>query len=640
MTTIKFNEKQMKYGKNMVLAFASHVKAEADKVLASGSLKFALPSAMPTVGENAAMSGTSQFFSRTANCATEVGQVIVTMNTINNLTVYGNYGLAHGFATVTDMKQGTTKAKMMANTIELLLNFLGGGKGKDAYESPFEGDAWEQEGFHCVKVNPARAHEVFANLKKMGAEYTIKEVIHVGIDSAAITRMNSESTIDSDKKVKLVVVTGLPGIAELAGVTQLGRKNMEVQVNWAKKETVFLFDGKIAKLSDKQTGGEGSYVYKTKEGEERITLCDFHHLFRRSMFKKLISFGDGLRDFGVNEVQKINDEEIARIMNIFADYSQYKVADSILEIKGWWQTASDVSRKEQANAVVKGIPLAVSEADADIAKEEKAVQYKYLSNRMRLLLGSLERVSKTVISPEDKIRIIWGTLLTKNRAENKGQIAWDKVSDFASSIMPEEYALWVLDVTKDDPRVPHKTRDRIYNVGILKDADIVNLRNLKGAKVRFDKGMCWVNGRAAFKADTPIDGVFEIEVVEEKGNVRLFATCDIRSLIKVPAADKTSLCVYLQTSDNPTIIDETVDKVFDGEVIVKATKGNPLVIGKNDQILLSTHFQGKANRVNNKVINDEDGVTGTVQIAKKYEYIDNGKVRYGAFLLLENVKKI
>lgn len=650
---IKFNEKMVKNGEEMIVMISSHVKAEAEKVLASGSLKFELPSVYPVLGSVTNNSGTSQFMSRTANCTSEIGEVIVTMNVMQNFTVYGNYGLKHGFETIATMKtaQNAPLTKMMGNTMSLLLEWLGGGdKGNGTYVSPFEGDTWEENGFHCVRVNPTRAHEVFANLKKMGAEYTLEDTVQIGIDGATITRMNGESTIDSDKKVKLIVVTGLPGIAQLADITQMGRKDMGVSVDWTAGKSQFKFDGKLASLADKEVGASGSYkkIWKDKSGamHKHLWLCDFHHLFRRILFKKLDKFAAELCEYGVTNIQQFDAEEIARITNVLNSFGVIRqhIVDSIWEVKGWWQTASDVSRKEQANATgSKSIPLPVSKADIDISKEEKAIQYKHLSNRMRLYMDALQKVSKKVISPEDRIRLVWGVLLTKSRQENGGQIAWDKLSDFASSILPEEYALWVLDVMKDDPRVPKKTMDRIYPCGVMKDADIVNLRTLNGAKVHFQNGLCYCNGMVIFRCAEPIDDVFEIEIAEDEEGVRLFATHDIKSLIDVPAADHTTLCVYLQSKNDEEEIQKVIDAAMDGEVIVKAASGNPLiVVNGSGEIVLKASFQGKANRANNHTLNGTNGISGIVKIAKPYEFWDKKAQakRYSAFLLLEKVHEL
>lgn len=645
---IGFNAKMMENGDKMTSMISSHVKAEAEKVLATGSLKFELPSVYPVVNGAANESGTSQFLSRTVNCASEVGEVIVAMNATQNLTVFANYGLKHGFETVTDMiKAEQPLPRMMGETVRLLLEWLGGGKGK-GYVSPFEGDSWEADGFHCVKVSPQRAREVFERTKQLGLG--LQEIVQFGTDCAAVTRLNAESTIDSDKKVKLIVVVGLPGMANLAGITQMGRKDMEVFVDWkddAKRSFIKVNDKITTSLEASETGGDGSYKKswrdkETREWKKHLWLCDFLHLMRRSLFSKLHNFANELCEYGTSHVQQFDPKEITRITDVLNSFgpSQSQIIDTILEIKGWWQTASAVARQEikniQNGAAVSKDSLAFRKADIDIAKEEKAIQYKHLSNRMRLYIDALEKTTKRTLSPEDRVRLIWAVLFEQAKAFNEGEIAWDKLSDFPSSILPEEYALWILDVMRDDPRVPQKTRDRIYPCGIMKSADIVNLRNLRGAKVRFIDGICYCNGSAIFRCSAPLDGVFEIDIEEEQhGVVRLFATHDIRSLIKVPAANRHALCVYLQSKDNFEDINTIVNAALDGKVVIKATRGNPLFVVNGEKIVLKASFQGKANRANNLVVGGEQGVSGIVNIAKTFEFItDSGATRYSAFLLL------
>lgn len=656
MKKIQFNAKMMENGAKMVALVRSHVKAEAEKTLEKGNLKFELPSVYPAVTEAANESGTSQFFSRTVNCASEVGEVIVAMNATQNMTVFANYGLKHGFKTVTDMmKAEQPLPRIMGETVQLLLEWLGGGKGK-GYVSPFEGDAWEADGFHCVRVNPKRAREVFEHAKQLGLQ--LKEVVQFGTDCADVTRFNAESTIDSDKKVKLIVVVGLPGMEQLEGISQMGRKHMEVFVNWKEEKSFLKFNEKITSFEAPETGGDGSYKKswrdkKTGKWQKHLWLCDFLHLMRRSLFKKLNTFADELCEYGISHVQQLHPEEITRItdvLNSFFGHSQNQIIDTILEIKGWWQTASAVARQEiksiENGVTVTRDSLAFRKADIDIAKEEKAVQYRHLSNRMRLYLDALEKTTNRTLSPEDRIRLVWAVLFEQSKSFNEGEIAWDKLSDFTSSILPEEYALWVLDVMKEDPRVPQKTKDRIYPCGVMRSADIVNLRNLRGAKVRFLDGICYCNGSAIFRCNTPLEGIFEIDVEEdEHGDVRLFATHNIRSLIKVPAADKHSLCVYLQSRDNFEEINTVVDAALDGKVIIKATKGNPLFVVNGDEIVLKASFQGKANRANNLIINGEQGVSGIVNIAKTFEFTAEDSegettTRYSSFLLMEQVHKL
>lgn len=642
---IKFNEKMIVNGEKMVLAIGSHVRTEAEKVLASGSLKFELPSVYPVI-EAANESGTSQFLSRTVNCKSEVGEVIVAMNATQNLTVFANYGLQHGFSSIEEMmKAKQPLPRMMGETMQLLLEWLGG-KGKGGYQSPFEGDAWESDGFHCVKVNPKRAREVFEHAQKVGLE--LKEIKQFGTDCADVTRMNAESTIDNDKKVKLIVVVGLPGMEQLEGISQMSRKDMEVFVDWKDEERSFLkFNDKITSFEAPETGGDGSYKKswrdkETREWQRHLWLCDFLHLMRRSLFSKLHSFADELCEYGTSHVQQFCPAEIARITDVLNSFGPYQktVIDTILEIKGWWQTASAVARQEIKN-ITNGVTvskdsLAFIKADIDIAKEEKAIQYKHLSNRMRLYLDALEKTTKRTLSPEDRVRLIWGVLFEQSKAFNEGKIAWDKLSDFPSSILPEEYALWVLDVMRDDPRVPQKTRDRIYPCGVMRHADIVNFRNIRGAKVRFVDGICYCNSSAIFRCNAPLDGIFEIDIEEdENGGVRVFATHDIRSLIKVPAADKHALCVYLQSKDNFEDINTIVNAALDGKIVIKATKGNPLFVINGEKIVLKASFQGKANRANNLVVGGEEGTSGIVNIAKTFEFANSdGRMRYSAFLLL------
>lgn len=430
-------------------------------------------------------------------------------------------------------------------------------------------------------------------------------------------------------------------------------------------------------LQDKRLGGKYFNSYQEKivlrGGVKRMKLhmCDTPQVVWRILAGQFVPW---LKDIAVrfngDDIQKMFGDELKRIRKVGKKYQSYKFSQNkvfnfkteevIEDLKEELQTAFNASAAEQKrledNGSVEGLSKDLIGDQVDNEKRDLAEIVLRLQNKTRVMFDTLERVmsqttkTKIVISPADRIRLIWNMVLK----EHDGQINWKQVSSLPQTLLEPEYLLWVLDAFKGkakingkevdfDTLIPKFTRDKLRLEGTFRDMSPEEVQRLDGYKLPFNNGEFVFEGETKLSCDEPLTGTFDIKV-EEDGSI--FATHDIASLVVVPEADHKQVIVKLTSGDNQEIQSITKASMDADEIwLIKGSKGggNAIVIPNED---------GSVNTVGTYLLNDaavatqmlnikygdkkKNGLKGTVSFYKPIEYQSSEKqLRSTAFLAID-----
>lgn len=570
----------------------------------------------------------------------------------------------------------------------------------------------EAGGYQLVDVDPIRANEVIQQLLRLDVEKVkFAELLAACEDMAAVTRQSAECTIDTYKKPVLVVIAGIPGLDSLKrGVKYMSHDEMKLLVNWSRpvyegdvivspKNSVNLLvnDKYVVKRKDNKRfgpivldknglpftcyfdhhdlGGKNGESYQidvTNKYNQVIYkvlhLCDVNQRVRVKLFKQFLSWIQPLVDKYGSDVQCMLPQEIERIQEAVKKYNSFNgfnigLLDAIRAIGEEYQTAhtASVERQKEKLADLNGKSTIVIKDEVAQEKAEGGAILEALANKARVTFDCAERIlsekshSTVVISPADRVRIVWAVVID-NATDKNSVINWRSLGTLAQNLLGPEYLLWVLDAFKGQVRddngnivdfdtlVPKYTKDKVYPVGLLADATTEELLSLDGVTVPFSAGNAVdEDGEAFFRANVALDGDFVIRAEQdENGKVILFATHDIKSLVVVPKGDPRKVAVRLtaaETDETMAIVKaaNTADTVF-------LTRGNKIAVyGDNGLKTIGTYVTPKF-KAATMVLNidyDKDsvnvGVKGTVNFYKDYSYFNSKKNKWesSAFLILD-----
>lgn len=430
-------------------------------------------------------------------------------------------------------------------------------------------------------------------------------------------------------------------------------------------------------LQDKRLGGEHFESYQEKivlrGGVKRMKLhlCDTPQVVWRILAGQYVPW---LKDIAVrfngDDIQKMFAAEFKRIREVGKKYQSYrfptkkvfdfKTKEVIEDLKEELLTAFNASAAEQKkiefNGSTDGLSKELIGDQVDNEKRDLAEIVLRLQNKARVMFDTLEKVmskttnKKVVISPADRIRLIWNTVLK----EHNGQINWKQVSSLPQTLLEPEYLLWVLDAFKGkaeingkeidfDALIPKFTRDKLRLEGTFKDMSPEEVQRLDGYKLQFKNGEFAFEGETKLSCEEPLTGIFDIKVVDGE----VFAWHDVASLVTVPEADHKQVIVKLTSEDTPDAIQNISKTAMDAKEVwlIKGKKGggNAIVMPNED---------GSVEKVGTYLLNDaaistqmlnikygdtkKNGLKGTVSFYKPLDYKSNeGQLRSTAFLAID-----
>lgn len=581
--------------------------------------------------------GFAQFLHRTVAIDNEVGQVIVGFNPFNTTHAFAQALKDKGFNDINSaLNSDDATTKKMAQSVKDIFESLfsvKNSKGQvtkswfkdghkvEAYSSAIEETAEERDGQDIVHVNPLNAVAVINAAKKMDPALKLDEVIRFSVDMGAVKRMFGEKTIDSDKKVDATILAGIPLFEELSQVKQLGRKAMSVSLDWESRSARTSLGGNF--VTDKAVLLGERYLTENNRYQKPVGTFDYVQALRLPVFERLTVAANKIGGYRKNDVQRLPDSELAKISSVAAKFAAYDIKRVVSDIKQEWLTISSAIAGEMA-ALSTETNAVIAEAKADVLKADRNRLFGALSNKARLVFDSLEKVSGQKVSSADRVRLVWDVVLGVNPD-------WAKLSNIASSLLPEEYLLWVLEL--EDDRIVRTTKDAVKAVGALKGADV---SVLNGKKVRFNKGVASHNGAAFLVSDVELDGIFTI-VVEGKD---IFAAMDIKDVVKVPAANKEQVTVRTITVSEDEAVDKVISAASKGRIAMMFGSGNPLVSFTDDGDNVNIGgYVCRANKVSNQVFKgDGYGVIGRVTFAKVCAY-DSG-TKKTVFMIVDEVNSV
>ena len=431
-------------------------------------------------------------------------------------------------------------------------------------------------------------------------------------------------------------------------------------------------------LQDKRLGGkhfkswQEDIMLGAKPIRKKLHVCDTPQKVWRILAEPYVTWlGDIAIRFNGDDIQKMWAVEYKKIRKVGEAHQSYqfpndkafefKTAEVIQDLKEELQTAFSASTAKQREIAdegfVKGLGKDLIKDQVDAEKRSLAEIVGRIQNKARVMFDTLEKVmsevtkTKVVISPADRIRLIWNSILKK---ENGDKVNWKAVSSLAQTLLEPEYLLWVLDAFKGkatingkevdlDDLIPKFTRDKLRLEGTFKDMTPEEVQRLDGYKLPFENGEFVFEGEVKLSCDVPLKGTFDIKV--EDGNV--FAMHDIASLIVVPDADHKQVIVKLTSADNPEEIQKISKATMDaGEVwLVKGKKGGGNIIAIPNE-------DGSVETVGTYLLNDaaiatqmfnikygskkRNGLKGTACFYRPLEYKDKTeKWRSTAFLAID-----
>ena len=606
--------------------------------------------------------GIAQFLHRTIAVANEVGTVITAFNAWITVQIAAKILIDAGFETVSEAEKSTDKLfSILAGTIRLLFEsharqmeemdiILRPRAVGRSYKSPIE-TGKKQHGWKIVRISSKISREIEQSICAIDEILYLDEVYQIALDQSSNKRLSGELTIDSDKKPSPLVIAGILGLSALSEIQQMGKRKMEVKVEWngtpdiARHDSVMLYSEKVA--NDSIIGLNGSYDLfdpnkpNDEENKHEIQLLDFVQMLRTAPFQRLTVWAQRIGHLFEDNVQQLPQEELARINACVIKYRESGILAALEALKQEWQTATSTSRAEIKKAgKIKNL-LRRQNAEKR-AKADRKLQLDALSNKARL---TFEKAG--VSDAAERVRLVWAVTLNDNRKAHGGQVSWEELSDIPESLLPEEFAVWFYDfmgTTGDD--VKNVTRDIIKPCGVLKFATEEQLNKLNGCKVKFEKGVAYSNGKPFMYSNVPLNGVFDIKVEDGK----MFAEHDIVSLVEVPAATTTSNFVKLQSVKTEEEITKISDSIMAAdEIFIGKGEGNPLYSvnnGKYSRIANYVCPKENVSKCANMALNvswtntvQHPGLCGKATFVKVHQYQDKeGLFWFTAFAVLEECR--
>lgn len=654
---LEINSKIVKSAKNWIETIVENWRDDAVAAIEREEFKAETKSVWTLPGK---FNGIAQFLHRTIAVANEVGVVITAFNAWITVQIAAKILLDAGFETVTEAEKSTNKLfSILAGTIRLLfesharqmeeMGIIRPRAVGRSYKSPIE-TGKKNRGWKIVRISSKISREIEKAICAIDEILYLDEVYQIALDQSSNKRLSGELTIDSDKKPSPLVIACILGLSALAEIQQIGKRKMEVKVEWngtsdvARRDSVLLYNDKPA--NDNIIGLKGSYdLFDPNSHDENnkhdIQLLDFVQMLRTAPFQRLTAWAQRIGHLFEDNIQQLPQEELERINACAIKHNASGIIVALKALKQEWQTATSTSRSEIKKAgKIKNL-LRRQNAEKR-AKADRKLQLDALSNKARL---TFEKAG--VVDAATRVRLVWAVTLDDNRKAHGGQIVWEELSDIAESLLPEEFAIWFYDfmgTTGDD--VKNVTRDVVKLCGVLKFATEEQLNKLDGCKIKFEKGVAYNNGEPFMYSNVPLNGVFDIKVEDGK----MFAEHDIVSLVEVPTATTTSNFVKLQSVETEADIAAICDSIMAAdEIFIGKGEGNPLYSvsnGKYNKIANYVCPKEGISKCANMALNvswtntvQHPGLCGKATFVKVHQYQDKeGLFWFTAFAVLEECR--
>lgn len=623
----------------------------------------------------------------------EVGQVITAFNVWITVQICAEILLKNGYETVEAAISSPNKmCNYVANSVKnfmhiyrrQLRNVLGDAaidiaqaEGR-SYKSPVKKEE-NKDGWTVIRISSKVSREIEKQILALDDVLYLDELYQVALDQSSNKRLSGELTIDTTKKPSILVIAGILGLLAMQDIKQIGKGSMEVAFAWndikqgehvitKKGYPRLLYKGKDIVTSeyhgqkygfiptlnckpcdfdDLRIGGQGSW-YEEKNGDACLQFCDYVQILKRPLFKMLCEWADRMGNkFTEENVRRLSETELNKIFAIAKQLKETGVVNALVSLKGEWQTATNTARKEEE--AVAGWWNKTRKINAlEQAKADKRMQMSALSNKARLMFASAEEINGIKISAADKMRLLWAAVL----GNNEDDIEWESISGIVTSLLPAEFALWLIDAFGNEPGSKTVTRDKLTVCGPLKSATDQQLLRLDGCKMKFVDSTAYLNGKAiAYAVTEGLDGIHTVRAISEDGTTKLFVEIPLVDLIEIPEVDITQNFIKLQTAKNEKDIKTVVNKMMTAdEVFVAQGVGNPLCTIDNaghitkigSYLCLKENQSPVANRVFNIDWHNKPGhpgICGKPAFVKIHEYVDNKNQHcWTAFTVLEECR--
>ena len=624
----------------------------------------------------------------------EVGQVITAFNVWITVQICAEMLIRNGYETVEAAVASPNKmcnyvANSIANFMRIYRRNLRDALGDAAtdiaqaegrsYKSPIKKDG-AKDGWTVIRISSKVSREIEKQILALDDVLYLDELYQVALDQSSNKRLSGELTIDTTKKPSILVITGILGLLAMQDIKQIGKGNMEVAFAWndikqdedvitPKGHPRLLYKGedivtseyggqkygfiptldcKPCDFDDRRVGGKGSWYEEKKNGDVCLQFCDYVQILKRPLFQMLCEWTDRMGNkFTEENVRRLSETELNKIFTTAERFKETGVVNALVSLKGEWQTATNTARKEE-EAAAKWWNQTRKINALEQAKADKRMQMSALSNKARLTFAAAEEINGVKISAADKMRLLWAAVL----GNNEDDIKWESISGIVTSLLPAEFALWLIDAFGNEQGSKTVTRDKLTVCGPLKSATDKQLLRLDGCKMKFVDSIAYLNEKAiAYAATEGLDGVHTVRAISEDGTTKLFVEIPLVDLIEVPEVDITQNFIKLQATKNEKDIKDVVNKMMTAdEVFVAQGVGNPLCtidnagqITKIGSYLCLTEKQSPvANRVFNIDWHNKQGhpgVCGKPAFVKIHEYVDTKKQHcWTAFAVLEECR--
>ena len=478
-------------------------------------------------------------------------------------------------------------------------------------------------GMEYVKVELVDVKACFERAANIAACLPLADVIAFCRDAEAIKRFYGEYTIDATKKPE-DFLREKPFFDYMKNVAQRGRKELSVSVD--RKGNRVVVEGaelgvKVGENGQKQklltvVRDKSGKVVEREDGRGYMYRFDCVDLFQEVRAEA----AEYLRELGELclqvPVQKLPSSEMAEIKAV-KDKMSKTVMPAIALQKEIWMSMSAAIQKQRRELENKyGKKSYEVEQHIKDRKQHNNVCYAAVTNNVRRLF-ELAGVNDAVVRVRCLLAVVMGNLQT---------VKWAELSDFAHSVLPEEWFIYTMTMMKGDRFTPDETMDEVSFIEELTDEE---LAGINGKKVTFTDGMLVINGVIIAVANgVDLNGEFVLRVTDNG----VFACHDIVSLVEVPKADSNTT-VFVTKADVKTAgnVDYILDSVIDSEVTLAPYQKDAILVNKNGNMEKVGEFRcsynGKNLHLLNSLYGNKQGVTGTVVEAVEGVYEEEGKGR-------------
>lgn len=560
-----------------------------------------------------------------------VGTVISTFNLFDTSLVAAIRLMKAGFTTVEQVENvinvaDEQTARCARNIRGIWLTVFGQASENGVrYETALKYDdvVVNHNGMEYVKVELADVKACFERAANIAACLPLSDVIAFCRDAEAIKRFYGEYTIDATKKPE-DFLREKPFFDYMKNVAQRGRKKLSVSVD--RKGNRVVVEG--AELGVKvNTNGQKQKlltVVRDKSGKivEREDGRGFLYKFDCvDLFQEVrAEAAEYLRELGELclrvPVQKLPSSEMAEIKAVKDKMSKTVIPAVALQKEIWMSMSAAIQKQRRELEVKYGKKSYEVEQHVKDRKQHNNTCYAAVTNNVRRLF-ELAGVNDAVVRVRCLLAIVMGNLQT---------VRWTELSDFAHSVLPEEWFIYTMTMMKDDRFTPQETMDEVSFVQELTDEE---LAGLNGKKVTFKDGMIIINGVIVAVVDgVDMNGEFVLRVTDNG----VYACHDIVSLVEVPKADSNTT-VFVTKADSKTAgnVDYILDSVIDSEVTLAPYQKDAILVNKNGNMEKVGEFRCSYGRKNlhllNSLYGNKQGVTGTVVEAVEGVYEEEGKGR-------------